>query len=145
MSMRSWSEYGFGFPLYNGDNYEQVVRFIIRNGGRDYTDDEVEDLMGLCKRRDEALLQDFFDNPVSFEVASIINDLEGTTFVRGYSPCGDTDQEEYIGIEPCYSWEMRGNDMKIKTVEDASVLLTKYASQLGVSDKPDYFEALYFG
>lgn len=145
MSMKSWSEYGYGFPLFNGKNIEHVVQFIISNGEYQYSEDELKELLEICEAHDEGSLWDFFDEPVSWLVAKIINEKEGMAIVRGYGSCGDTDQEEYLGVEPCYPWQMGKGYRKLKSENDAAALLTEYMEKLGVDGEPDYFEARYLG
>lgn len=145
MSMRIWSEYGYGFPLFDNDNYMQVIQFILQNGNTQYSRSEISNLREIVKEKDEFLLEDFFDEPVSWVVASIINDLEGTTVFCGFRACADTYQEEYLGIEPKYPWALNSNDLKFTSLYDAKQLLEKYAKTLGVKTEPNHFEAGYCG
>lgn len=140
MSMRTWTEDGYGYPLFNVYNLDQIKKFIIDNDLRKYT---VEELLAIKSADDEFELGYCIDDPVPWKVADIINRLEGITVIKGYQDDGDTDQEAMIGIEPCYSWTMNENDPKTK--EEADVLLNKYAEILGITVKPDYFIAEYFG
>ena len=126
MSWRNWSEQGFGFKLFNGKNDRQVMNFIRKNIPQEITDEEAEAL-----------------DP-SYLVAGIINEKEGTTVFCGYRECGDTDQEEYIGVCPSYPWQLNDVDRNM-TLDMATLILKKYANILDITDAPNYFEAYYCG
>ena len=144
MSMQNWTEYGFGVHLFTGNNDEKVYRFIEK-----YRPDSV---MPYCEfveylKEDDAstIFYDCNGEPASQIISYIINDLEGITVFSGYWPCGDTDQEEMIGICPTYTWKMNEKDKNL-TQQDAFNLLNKYARILGIDDVyPDYFAAEYCG
>lgn len=140
MSMKNWSEDGYGFALFNVNNWKNIVDFILKNTTTNYTDEQKKE-MYECE--DEYELEDMIDKPVAWSVADYINKAEGTTIFKGYQSCSDTDQETMIGIEPCYPWSMTTNDMI--TQDKANELLTKYAEILGITEAPNYFEAEYFG
>ena len=140
MSMKSWSEAGYGYELFNDNNWKNIVDFILRSTTRFYTDEQKKEMYEL---EDEYELEDIIDNPVAWTVADYINKVEGLTIFKGYQSCGDTNQEAMIGIEPCYPWNMTTNDMI--TQDEANELLTKYAEILGITEAPNYFEAEYFG
>jgi hypothetical protein len=93
---------------------------------------------------DDVILWEYIGGPAAWSVGSIINQLEGTTVFRGYASCGDTDQEEMIGIEPTYPWLMNEKD-RMLTKEKVTAILEKYAAILGVTQNPDDFEASYCG
>lgn len=142
MSMQHWTEEGFGFPLNTVDNDEAIFTFINAYGKEHYSWEEFREVKEDAEYGDA--LWEFFGEPVSYIVADIINDLEGLTVVKGYAPCGDTDQEEMIGIEPCFPWTINEKDRQL-TREKAEAILEKYAGMLLIDEHPDYFEAQYFG
>ena len=134
MSWHTWTEDGYGYPLFNDNNLRKVLKFIAEN--TEYkeiedceTDYDASDIMGQC---------------CADTVADIINGREQLTIFRGYPSCGDTNQEEYIGVEPLYPWTMSENDKDL-TKEEANKILCKYAALLGIEEVPDYFEANYCG
>lgn len=134
MSWHSWTEDGYGYPLFNEHNLRSVLEFIADN--TEYkevldceTDYDAYDIMGQC---------------CADTIAEIINKRERLTIFRGYTTCGDTDQEEYLGVEPAYPWSMSENDKQL-TKERANSILIKYANILGIKEAPDYFEASYCG
>lgn len=142
MSMQSWTEEGFGVPLFTEHNEEKVFRFIAEHSPEYGTVDDFRKAM-----EEGWYAFDFWDNlgdPASWIVADIINRLEGTTIFKGYVSCGDTDQEEMIGIEPCFPWTMNEKDRSLTSLQ-AHELMEKYAAILGIKEPPDYFEAYYFG
>ena len=143
MSMRHWSEDGFGFPLFNGKNTEAVYQFISDHDAKVPPMGEFREMIREEKWPD-GLFEDILGESASWRLAEIINKLEGTTIFKGYSPCGDTDQEEMLGIEPCFPWTMNSEDLRM-TEKRATGYLKKYAGILGVDSEPDYFEAHYFG
>ena len=147
MSMRSWTEDGYGFPLYNGKNAEQIARFVLNNcdSAYEYDDEQLNEILQACKDDDWAVYERLFDESASWVIARIINDKENTSCFRGYDACGDTDQDEYLGIEPMYHWMATEGDKKIKHEDDAFQLLAKYAAELGITEDPDYFTAYYCG
>ena len=139
MSMRSWSEQGYGYSLFplNDDNLQKVVDFIIENDEKKYS---LEDIKEMRECEDEFDLEYIIGDPVCYKVTNIMNRLEGTMVFCGYLPCGDTDVESHIGICPFYPWEC-----PTMTKEQADSLLEKYAKILGITEKADYFDLEYFG
>lgn len=131
MSMCSWTESGYGYPLFNGNNLNKIKKFL-ENDFKEYNFEKCED---------EDDLEDLLGESVSWCVANIINNKENVNIFTGYQACGDTDQEEMIGIRPMYPWEMKD----IILIEKADELLNKYGEILGITEKPDYFDAYYFG
>ena len=144
MSMHSWSEYGFGFPLFNGKNELQVFQFLCDQGL--FHDDKNAFLEAIEDPENNMydVFWEFLGEPASWQIGDRINHLEGLTVVKGYNSCADTDQQEMIGIEPAFPWEMNHRDRAL-TKESAREILKKYAEILGVEETPDYFEARYFG
>lgn len=140
MSMRSWTEYGYGFALWNDNNFDKIKKFIVNhldilNISNDLSKDILE-----CDD-DENELEDILEEPVSWAIATIINELEDTNVFTGYQSCGDTGQEEMIGIAPMYSWNIE----RVWSKQTTDNVLNKYAMELGIKEEPDYFEAEYFG
>lgn len=134
MSWHAWTENGYGYPLFNENNLKKVLKFIADNTEyKELTDCENEyeacDIMGQC---------------CADTIAEIINEQEQLSVFRGYTACGDTDQEEHIGLEPLYPWSLSEND-RLLTKEKANQILVKYAEMLGIEETPEYFEACYCG
>ena len=144
MSMKSWTEPGYGFRLYTGDNLGKIREFIMGNIGCLKNPPVVitnELFKYIYEAEDEAELEDALDYPVPWMVAEIIRAKEGQTCgVKGYRSDGDTDQEAMLGIEPSYPWQT-----EYRSQEDCDLLLATYAEQLGITEKPDYFDAEYYG
>lgn len=139
MSMRSWTEDGYGYQLINANNIDKIKQFIIDNDTKEYTEEELE---AIRESEDEWDMEGWIGDPVPWRIADIINKLEGYKFlIKGYQSCGDTDQDCMIGIEPLYPWNME----EPITKEKADKILNKYAKILGIEMTPTYFEAEYFG
>lgn len=138
MSMHAWTEPGYGFKLWTGKNFRTVCDFIKNN------DDSVVIPDDVIEEEDEFSLEEELGAPASDVVASIINEKEDYTVFRGYRACGDTEQEEMLGIEPSYPWWLSDKD-KTLTKEDADAILAKYAEILGIDEAPDTFNAEYIG
>ena len=140
MSTRSWSECGYGYPLFNCENSSKIKEFIIKHR---YSNDK---LMADTIRNaaDEYDLEDILGYPVVWIIAEIIRGLEDTNLVIGYQACGNTDTHAHIGFEPRFPWSMSEDDFRI-TEERATEILSKYAKELGITEKPTYFELEYFG
>lgn len=137
MSMRGWSEEGYGYPLFTADNFQKVVDFIIENDDRKYTPEKIS-LMKECE--DEFDLEEYIDDPVCWRVAQIINRLEGISCFRGYLSCGDTNVDCHIGFGTVWPWQ----EERI-TKEKADEILEKYAEILGINEAPDTFDLEYYG
>ena len=157
MSMKSWSEDGYGYPLLTGDNLNAIKDFIISNKNdpkvinsepetsslvRTLTAPDFEENLKACE--DEYEMNDVLDEPLPWMIAKIINALEETTCVMGYDSCGDTNTEMHIGVSKSYPWYMNEKD-KTMTENDAKKLLEKYAKLLNITEEPDYFDLEYFG
>ena len=145
MSMISWTENGFGFPLFNGKNIEPLARFVVQNSDYGYGEEQIKEIIEDCNDGDWAVYERLFDESASWAISRIINDKEGTSCVRGYDACGNTDQEEYLGVEPIYPWRATEGDLRLKTENDAIEFLSKYATALGITEVPADFTAHYFG
>lgn len=138
MSMKSWTEEGYGYPLYNGSNFDNIKSFIIRN--KEYTNSAVIE-QDILDADDEFDLNDALGDPAPWVVAEIINTIENNgVHFKGYDECGDTYQDAMLGIEPFYPWDSRH-----VSKEDCNAILKKYAKELGITAEPDYFTAEYFG
>lgn len=144
MSSMSWTEPGYGFSLYNGSNMDEVKEFLINNKefSGDYadaflnvSDDDIRDAS------EEYELQELLGNPVSYIIVEIMNKKENCIMFKGYKSCADTDQPEMLGIEPLYPWQQG----QPRSREECDALLNKYAVQLGITEKPTYFSAEYWG
>lgn len=140
MSMKSWTEPGYGFKLYNGRNLGRIKDFLVENQDvykkKPFTEGELE---AIRDAEDEYDLADYFDDPIPWVVAEIIRYKEGVTDIKGYQDDGDTDQEAMLGIEPSYPWHT-----KYRTKEECNAVLKKYADILGITEEPDFFRAEYF-
>ena len=109
MSMQSWTECGYGFPLNSGDNIEAIKKFICNNSS----------IEGL---------------PPEYQIPED----------RGYDAGEEPEQEEMIGVDPRYIWDLNEKDRTL-TKEQITEILEKYARMLGISAKPDFFNAEYYG
>lgn len=144
MSMCSWTEEGYGIPLWTGNNFRNVVDFIVSHEFSDITTNDLSVLESICEEQDEFELECFLNDPASYWVAEIINNLEGTEIFSGFRECGDTDQEQYVGVSPRYPWNLSVRDRQL-TREEVDKILNKYATLLGIEESPEYFTAHYFG
>ena len=144
MSMRSWTEDGFGMLLFTNHNEKHVYQFIAQHNAELLpTENELQEALDAGEEFGD-ILWEYLGEPASWYVANAINKTEGTTIFKGYASCGDTGQEEMIGAEPCYPWTMNEVDWSM-TKEKVCDLLQKYADILGIDEVPEYFEAEYFG
>lgn len=135
MSWKAWTESGYGYPLFNDSNFRTVINFIAQHQKND---------SGVINAVDAYDAYEYLDQSCAEEVADIINRLECYNVFRGYCSDGDTNQEEYIGVEPMYSWNMGVRDISL-TKEKANEILVKYANLLGIEETPEYFDAYYCG
>lgn len=135
MSMRSWTEDGYGFQIFNGkpENFSSIQKFL--------SEQYPNCSEAIMEAEDEFELSDALDDPVPWKIAEAIRKIENVNEISGYQDDGDTDQEAMIGIRPDYPW----NAKTIKTQEDADRILKKYMEMFHVEGNPDYFEAEYFG
>ncbi len=149
MSMKSWTEDGYGYILETGNNMKNIVDFIVNNtkelssnkkNGYVFNFSE-EDIKNMYKCEDLYDLTEYTDDPVPWVIADIINNIEGVNFVKGYQADGDTDQPAMLGITPMYPWENK----EIITKEACTRILAKYAQILGITEEPDFFIAEYYG
>lgn len=142
MSWRAWTEPGYGYKLYQNNNLEKIKQFIVDNWDILEESRPIKEIVMECN--DETEIEQLLDSPTSYTIAEIINELENTTIFSGYQSCGDTNQDEMLGIRPTYPWFMNGMD-KLRTRTDYMKLLKKYGDILGVTEEADYFEAEYCG
>ena len=140
MSMKSWTEKGYGFPLFNGtdEQFEQVKTFLSANCQELPIVSTPEEITA-CK--DISDLDNIYDS-AAYAVACALNRSLGVDYISGYASDADTGQQEMIGIYPDFPWIV-GN--LPKTEEEAKTIMEKAALLLGISGKPDYFEAEYYG
>ena len=148
MSMQSWTEFGYGIPLNSGDNIEAIKKFICENSSIEGLPPECrvpEDMKASIMKCDETFwIYVLLKVYTSSIVAAIINAREGTTLFRGYDAGEEPEQEEMIGVEPRYIWDLNEKDRTL-TKEQITGILEKYAGMLGISAKPDFFNAEYYG
>ncbi len=135
MSFSTWSEDGYGFPLFNDKNFKNIKQFIIDNNDGFY------DIEELNKAKDQDDLETVINDNISIVIADMINEIEDMGIFCGYS--AGEESEEMIGITPIYSWSAKPND--IITRDKADELLSKYAQKLGITEKADFFEVKYCG
>ncbi len=140
MSWQTWSETGYGYQLFNGKNDKQILQFIRKNSDREISEQEAEDLIN-----DNASYLAIYGEDACAMIARIIDSVEGYTVFKGYIECGNTDQEEMIGIEPVYPWHLFTEKDMALTEQKAYSILKKYANILGITEQPDYFDAYYAG
>lgn len=138
MSWRSWTEQGYGFPLYTGKNLGALKKFLMKRETNNKIATEIRDA------EDETDLEDVLGDPVSWTVAGIIRSETGYESFIGFTSCGDTNFEEHIGFCADHPWRFKGKDAAM-TLEDAQKVLEKYAAELEIDTEPDYFEAEYCG
>ncbi|MBQ7673230.1 MAG: hypothetical protein IJT36_01700 [Alphaproteobacteria bacterium] len=138
MSMEYWSEEGYGFPLFNEDNFDKVVDFIVKY--ENYNETKTTDIKE-CKKDWE--LNEVIGEPVSCVVANIINRIEEVSLLAGYDCCGETKQEQMIGVVKFFPWQINKN--QLINLQETNEILNKYAKVLGIKKEPDYFTAKYFG
>ena len=142
MSMKSWSENGYGYALnFTAEGLAKTVDFLLANDEKEVYKGKEEEMR---KVEDEFDLEDAIGSPACNAIAETINRLEGCHIVAGYVSCGDTDEDAHLGICPGFPWEFTGED-KAMTKERANEIMVKYAPLLGVKEAPDYFEIEYFG
>ena len=149
MSMKSWTEEGYGYRLETGSNMKNIVDFIVDNtrelqkntkNGYVFNFSE-EDIKNMYNCEGLFDLAEYTDDPVPWVIADIINNIEGTELLfKGYQDDAGTDQEAMLGIAPVYPWYTPRY-----TKEKCDELLKKYADILGITEKPDFFEAEYYG
>lgn len=138
MSMKSWTEQGFGYQLLNDNNFETVKQFILDNA--ELSEDERDDLIDS---QDSLEAFDAMNENMASVVASIINRVEDFDLFDGYDEDGDTDQELMLGIRPGYPWYF--SEHELISADQARSLLKKWGERLGITVNPDYFEAEYYG
>lgn len=141
MSMKTWTESGFGYELFNGDNFEAVKEFCIKELEKEGKNEMVAEVKNTKK---ESELSDVLGWFTSNFIAEAIARKEGINNITGYSPCGETDAPERLGIIPAYPWQLT-EKAKNLSKEDCKNILKKYANELGITEEPDYFEQEYYG
>ena len=158
MSMKSWSEYGYGFDLWetasdNSDvpgNFEKVKNFIIldmkeqkKRSNPKFYDHYDEKIAKVEKAKNPDEIEEVCDSLCHY-LAGAINIREGITVCSGFMACGDTDMPERIGICQLFPWEYDERSKSL-TEEDAFKMMKKYADYFGVTEDPDFFEQEYYG
>lgn len=138
MSMQSWSIPGYGFPLYENDNFDLIKKFIIDNDFVEYSTKHLQ-IIKKCANVEE--LELIINDPLPWKVANIINKLENINFIEGYMPCADTEQSAMIGVGKQYPWEVN----KDYNREFCDKILNKYKDILGITINPNFFDAEYYG
>lgn len=133
MGMRNWSEQGYGYTLFNDNNFQCIIDFWVSHG--DYDREE------LSKCETEYDLDEVCSDQASHAVASIIQSETNIPYIFGF------DRSEYskqhIGIGPVYPWNVEAGDLISQ--KHVHTILKEYAHELGITENPDYFECEYFG
>ena len=144
MSMKAWTEEGFGVPLYNETNFGAIKDFIVSHNFPEANNRDAKVRASIIDAEDDFELEDVLGEPVAWVVAGIIRDETGYDSFSGYNACGDTDQEAYIGFKPVWPWDLTDSEHKL-TKDVAMAVLERYSEELEIDEPPDYFEAEYFG
>lgn len=146
MSMKSWTEYGYGYKLFTGDNIGKIRDFLVGNvellSVQSLTEEDIEDIRSAEDDEElEEKLEEYFDDPIPYVVAGIIQAKEGASCgIKGFRADSDTDQEAMLGIEPSYPWQT-----EYRSKEECDEVLKRYAELLGITEEPDFFDAEYYG
>ena len=144
MSYQHWTESCFGYPLFNGHNFDHVLAFIMRHIDLAISDEEercnfIHDISFV---KNEFEFIEIAEESMASYVAYIMNKIEGCNDFCGFDSCGDCDTEEHIGFSRSYPWEF---SPKYKKLEDAIAALKRFAAQLGIEGEPDYEDLHYAG
>lgn len=142
MSMRSWSECGFGYKLFNGSNFDRVKKFLMDHVDVLCYGSANENKSTLSKCCDEFDIELAIGSYPSTCVANIINSIENCFDFCGFDPCGDCGTDEHFGIPMSFPWDC---DSKFRDKDGAIKVLKKYAEQLGIDGDPSEFDLEYFG
>ena len=154
MGMRSWSECGIGFPLFDG-NALTVFDFIMNHKDSYFkainNDDSAASVFqNLVEIQDEATIvgddgNEFIDESIIYEglnelfdyctanaIAMIINYENECLGFGGFPDDGAGYTVETIMYVPSFPWQMTEKESKL-TSPEVYEILTKYAKELGVS------------
>lgn len=152
MSMREWTEKGYGFPVFYNGNEIKVAKFIADNTGK--FDERCQEginsyLIPAIEEDDdfeiEEILRDMFDNNPAWAIAEIINDNEGISIIDGFMDDGDTGTVDTVMAYPSFPWQMNDKDKELDEVKIHEIL-KKYADALDIPEiLIDYQELSYFG
>lgn len=139
MSMHSWSEDGFGYPVY-GDNFYKLKDFLLEN----ITDEKIlKEIKDTESNLDIESVLLSHDTSASEIIADAINKKENVNVFSFYAQETDGGEPEAVGIAPVYPWTITTEEMK--TRDEYIAILNKYAEILGITECPDYFEREYYG
>lgn len=151
MSMSSWTENGYGYELFNGNNFGKVKEFILQEFKSQRDNAKQEDQFSYNEKIDlleaateEIELEEICKEAVSHFIAGCINSRENISMCSGFCACGETDEYERIGLTPTYPWYYDNED-KNMTEEKAKEIMKKYAEILGITEEPEYFSQEYYG
>lgn len=139
MSMMSWTEIGYGYPLFI-DNFDNIKEFLANHTDILGLENDVKEKIMQCDD-DEGSLENAVQEPVPWAVARVMNALENTDIFKGYQSCGNTDQDAMIGVEPLFPWDVK----HIMTQDEVNEIMEKYSELLGIYTDPDFFQAHYYG
>lgn len=152
MSYQTWSERGYGFEIFNGDNLDAIKTFLIENCQKYITsyDSNFNRVSFNEKIKQEILnAEDEYDLAditgeagFSFVIAQYLNDKYETNIFSGYAPSDIAETADYIGVMPLYPWQIKGSVTK----EQAEEILDTLATELGIEGKEiDDFDIEYGG
>ena len=144
MSYQHWTESCFGYPLFNNNNFNSVLAFIVSHINLVISDEEeregfVHDIISV---KNEHEFFEIAEESMASYVADIMNKIEGCHDFCWFDSCGDCDTDEHIGFSRSYPWEYTPKYCK---QEDAVAILKLYAIELGITGDPSYEELHYAG
>ena len=101
MSMRPWTENGYGYPLFNGtpENLDAVKKCIIDNAEGPEKDKLNEYLADIA---DKYEIEEVVGNCPAYNVAECLNKQLNINCIAGFASCADTGQDMMIGIVGSY-------------------------------------------
>ena len=161
MSMRSWTEYGYGFPLYTGKNGLKILDFFAKHRISYFSCHKLDTAVKIYSKLkdlrlsvkdaedpEENLLngfEDIFDFHISDEIASIINHENRINGFRGFQADGDTGAEDTVMYTLSYPWQLTEKERSLSE-KDLMSICEYYAAELGIpTDSIDYQNLEYYG
>ena len=150
MSMQSWSEYGYGFPVYTGDNTPVIWDFIRSHKDTipSYaaTIQRIEqEAEGLDEEELTDLLDESFDWRVGEVIAQIMQAQTGLKLFEGFPACSDCDTDDVVMYVPAYPWNIPEKDKNV-TQQQIHEICEWYCKKLEIPTTSIDFQNLeYFG
>ena len=147
MGMRTWTEYGYGFPVFTGSNATNVLEFFKNHehtfiqaaGPKRHKEfycalDELEDTAETDGILDEDIIREGLFDKTASAIAMIINRENNLTGFEGFQSDSEYDTPETVMYVKDFPWHFNQKERQT-TLDEINGICNMYANELGIPER----------